>query len=409
MPATADYATSRLKGGAIFLFVLLLALLSAFPPLATDMYLPAIPHLVETWQLPLAIVNLTLVLFFVAYCGALLIYGPLSDRFGRKPPLITGLLLFISGSLLCAFSATIWMLIGARIIQALGAASASAISLAMARDRLPGSQRERVLSQISVIMALAPMISPMIGSLVLQHLSWHWIFAAQGCMGLIALIGVMANPESHSGSQGDSWDALRQSYGRVLRNRCLLGLVLCNSLTGLPLFAFIAGSASIYITGFQLSESRFSLLFGVNALCFMAGSMTCLRFGKKIGTLPMITLGYSGCIAGGIALLFPMINGPLRFTLPMGIITFFLGMSRPPSNNLVLEQVHKDAGTASSIMVFSYFLCGALSMATVSLDWPDKIRYIGVLALISGSCALCLWLFIRRHLSLPTAGRKNSF
>lgn len=89
----------------MFLFILLLALLSAFPPLTTDMYLPAIPHLVETWQLPLAIVNLTLVLFFVAYCGSLLIYGPLSDRFGRsQPPLITGLLLFISGSLLCAWS-----------------------------------------------------------------------------------------------------------------------------------------------------------------------------------------------------------------------------------------------------------------------------------------------------------------
>lgn len=383
-------------------FVLLLALLSAFPPLATDMYLPAIPHLMEIWQLPLSIVNLTLVLFFATYCGSLLVYGPLSDRFGRKPPLVAGLLLFISGSLLCTFSNTIWMLIIARIIQALGAGSASAISMAMARDRLPGSQRERVLSQISVIMALAPMVSPMIGSLILQSFSWRWIFAAQGFMGMIAMIGVMANPESHPGSQGDTLNALRQSYGRVLRNRRLLGLVLCNSLTGLPLFAFIAGSSSIYINDFQLSESRFSLLFGINAFCFMVGSMSCLRFGKKIGTLRMITFGYSGVVAGGLALLFPFVSGPLSFALPLGVITFFLGLSRPPSNNLVLEQVHKDAGAASSIMIFSYFLCGALSMAAVSLDWPDKTRFIGFLAFVSGCCALSIWFFLRRHLHLPT-------
>lgn len=402
MPSTPEHTSTRPEGIAMLLFVLLLALLSAFPPLATDMYLPAIPHLVETWQLSLAVVNLTLVLFFVTYCASLLIYGPLSDRFGRKPPLIAGLLLFISGSMLCAFSNSIWMLVSARIIQALGAGSASAISLAMARDRLPGSQRERVLSQISVIMALAPMISPMIGSLILQYLSWHWIFSAQGFMGLIALIGVMINPESHPGSRGDTWGALRQSYGRVLRNRGLMGLVLCNSLTGLPLFAFIAGSASIYISDFQLSESRFSLLFGANAICFMAGSMSCLRFGKIIGTLRMVTFGYSGVIAGGSCLLFPILNGPLRFALPMGIITFFLGLSRPPSNNLILEQVREDAGTASSVMVFSYFLFGALSMAAVSLNWRDKIHFIGLLALLSGSCALGLWLFLRHRLFLPT-------
>ena len=111
-------------------FILLLALLSAFPPLSTDMYLPAIPFLEKTWQLPLFIVNLTLVFFYITYCCSMLVYGPLSDRFGRKPPLISGLLLFIAASLLCAFSVNIWMLIGARIIQGMGAGAASSISLA---------------------------------------------------------------------------------------------------------------------------------------------------------------------------------------------------------------------------------------------------------------------------------------
>ncbi len=132
-------------------FVLLLALLTAFPPLATDMYLPAIPHLMEIWGHPLSTVNLTLILFFVTYCISLLFYGPLSDRLGRKPPLISGLILFIVASLLCAFSTNIWMLATARVVQGMGAGAASSISLAMARDRLESSAREKVLSQVSVV------------------------------------------------------------------------------------------------------------------------------------------------------------------------------------------------------------------------------------------------------------------
>jgi DHA1 family bicyclomycin/chloramphenicol resistance-like MFS transporter len=178
-------------------------------------------------------------------------------------------------------------------------------------------------------------------------------------------------------------------------------------MVGLPLFSFIAGSASIYIVEFQLPEIKFSLLFGANALCFMAGAMSCLRFGKKIGTLPMISFGYAGVILGGIGILFPLASGPLRFALPMGLITFSLGLSRPPSNNLVLEQVKKDAGTASSVMVFTYFLCGALSMVAVSLDWPDKIIFIGCLAIASGILSLSLWLMLKRHLHLPATEKTD--
>ncbi|MFA6010237.1 MAG: MFS transporter, partial [Desulfobacteraceae bacterium] len=149
--------------------ILLLSLLASFPPLATDMYLPAIPYLTELWHLPLSVVNLTLVLFFVTYCVFLLIYGPLSDRFGRRPPLLMGIVIYIGASFLCAMANSVEMLIAARILQAAGAAAASSICLAIAKDRLPAKQRQVVLGYIAVIMALAPMISPMIGSLIMTR------------------------------------------------------------------------------------------------------------------------------------------------------------------------------------------------------------------------------------------------
>lgn len=381
-------------------FVLLLALLTAFPPLATDMYLPAIPYLVEIWGYPLSIVNLTLVLFFVTYCISLLFYGPLSDRFGRKPPLLSGILLFIVASLLCAFSTNIWMLISARIVQGLGAGAASAISLAMARDRLESGARERVLSQVSVIMAIAPMVSPMIGSVIMEYLSWSWVFVAQGIMGIVAFLGVLATAESHGGDDGASLAALLQKYVRIFANRRFMGVVFCNAVIALPLFAFIAGSSSIYISTFGLSESAFAMFFGANAFCFMSGSMTCMRFGSKWGTLPMISAGYAGIVLGGMLMLLNTFDGPIQFAIPMGIITFSLGLSRPPSNNLALEQVTKDAGTASSVMVFSYFMCGAVSMAAVSLDWADKLIYIGLLSLASGLVAFTFWLFLKKNLCI---------
>jgi len=380
-------------------FILLLALLTAFPPLATDMYLAATPHLQKIWQQPLSIINLTLSLFFLTYCISLLFYGPLSDRYGRKPPLIIGILLFILASILCALSQNIWMLIGARILQAMGAGAASAISLAMARDRLESGQREKVLSQISVIMALAPMIAPLIGSMIMEYLSWPWVFICQGIMGLVALWGVVMTPESHDGNDNAaSVASLFRSYVRVLSNYRIVGLVFCNAVTSLPIFAFIAASSSIYIDRFQMTETLFGIFFGANAFCFMLGSMICMRFGKRLGTSRMITLGYAGIGIGGILMLSVNFSNYWQLALPMGIITLSLGLSRPPSNNLVLEQATCDAGTVSSTLVFSYFICGAMSMAVVSLDWPDKIQFIGWMACVSGAISLSLWLFLKKYL-----------
>lgn len=379
--------------------ILLLSLLAAFPPLSTDMYLPAIPYFTKLWHLPLSVVNLTLVLFFVTYCVFLLIYGPLSDRFGRKPPLLTGIAIYMVASVLCAMATSISLLIGARILQAAGAAAASSISLAIAKDRLPSKQRQMVLGYIAVIMALAPMVSPMIGSLIMTWFTWPWIFMAQGLMGLIAFTGVFLMKESHTDRTWSPFSTILAPYGRVLTNRRFLGVVACTSMIGLPHFAFIAGSSSMYIQDFHLSENTFALFFGSNALCLMAGSMLCARFGHCIGAQRMMTLGYLGMILGGMAMFSGLIHGPLGLAIPMGFISFTGGLSRPPSNNMALEQVPQDSGTASSTMVCCYFIVGALSMAAVSLEWPDKVRYLSILAMVSGAVSLALWHPVKKSLA----------
>lgn len=165
--------------------LILLSLLAAFPPLSTDMYLPAIPALQKLWGIPLAQANLSLVIYFLSFSFFLLIHGPMSDRFGRRPVLIAGILTFIAGSGLCAMADSITFLVIARAVQAAGAAAASALALALSKDLYEGVQRQKILASIGVIMAFCPMLAPTLGGLMLKFGSWRWIFIIQGTMALV--------------------------------------------------------------------------------------------------------------------------------------------------------------------------------------------------------------------------------
>jgi DHA1 family bicyclomycin/chloramphenicol resistance-like MFS transporter len=373
---------------------LLLALLAAFPPLSTDMYLPAIPLLQHSWQQPLAMVNLTLVGFFVSYCVFLLFYGPLSDRYGRRPLLLVGIGIFILASLLCALADNVVSLIFFRVLQAAGAASASALALAISKDVYDVHERERILAYIGVIMALAPMLAPVLGGWVMTWFSWRWVFVIQGAIGTIAWIGVFRMPETLKTPVAAGALQTAGSYLQLMSNRRYMGFALMMSLVVLPNFAFIGGSADIYITRLGLSEQMFGYFFALNAAAIMAGSFACTRLTGRVRSTGLLTAGFAGILIGGIGMIVRWIPGPWGLALPMAVISFSFGISRPPSNNLVLEQVDRHAGAASSLLIFIYFMLGAFAMWLISLDWADKIRTIGVLGAVCGGVILGIWIIL---------------
>ena len=374
----------------------LLALLTAFPAFSTDMILPAIPSLAVTWDKPLAVVNLILICFFVTYGFFLLIYGPISDRYGRRRPLIAGISLYIFASMLCALANSASMLIAFRILQAAGAAASASLSMAMTKDIFSGKERERILAYIAVIMALAPMFAPIMGGWVLAYLSWHWIFFAQGMMGVIGLLGVLRTPETLKEASETPLSRVMHSYGKLLLNKKYVIMVLVMSISLLPLYSFIAGSSAVYINGFGLSEQNFSYLFAFNALALMAGSMSCLKLTERTNSKNLITAGFAGIVLGGILILTIGQRGPWSFAIPMAMITYSIGISRPPSNHLVLEQVRRDAGSASSLLIFTYFTLGAVGMWLVSQNWFERIQILGTIALISGVLVLGAWLVLQK-------------
>ncbi|MEF2232097.1 MAG: multidrug effflux MFS transporter [Pseudodesulfovibrio sp.] len=362
--------------------LILLALLAAFPPLSTDMYLPAIPTLQEQWGLPFATVNLSLVLFMVVFSVGLLIHGPLSDRFGRRPVLIFGILLFMFGTLLCAASTNITMLIVSRCVQAAGAAAGAALSLALSKDLYEGAQRQKILAHIGVIMAFAPMLAPSVGGVMLKFVSWRWIFVFQACMGLVGLYGVCRLKEPLTEFTTGGVFSMAGRYVSVARNLPFMVLSTGFALMVLPHFAFIGGATDIYINGLGLSPQTFGLFFGANAVGFMLGSFTCTRLVGVYKPLTMIYITMAAYVASGSLMLFMGGHTPLTVAIPMFCIAFSSGFSRPISNSLILDQVDTDVGAASGVMTFEIFFVAAFSMQLISLEWDSKPWVLGVLALL---------------------------
>ncbi len=378
----------------------LLALLAAFPPLSTDMYLAAIPILQKQWQQPLASVNLTLIFFFISYCFFLLIYGPVSDRYGRRPPLITGIVIFILASLMCAFSKGLTELIVFRIVQGAGAAGASAISLAICKDIYEGREREKVLAHLAVAIGLAPMLAPVFGGWLLSFFPWPSLFFSQAALAGLALAGVWKMKEPYRDvSDATVWRQLA-NYIHLLGNGRFLILAVITSISMLPLFAFIAGCSDIYINKFSLSEQVFGLFFGANALAYMTGSFVCSRLVRRVPSRHLMSAGFTGIPLAGMILLLSARHTPWGLALPMFIMSFSIGLCRPPGTNLALEQVQRSAGAAASFLVFTLFVFGATAMWLISWDWSDKMDILGWMGLSCGALTLGGWFALQRVLKL---------
>jgi len=373
-------------------FITFLALLGATPPLSTDMYLAAIPKIALEWGFRREIINLSLVMWFVSFSISLLIFGPLSDRFGRKPVLLGGLMLFVGSSIMCSLSTNPVQLIIFRIFQGMGAASPSAMVIAICRDKYDGLKRQQALAYIGIILAIAPMVAPMIGAFIMEYTSWRMIFVTQSAMVLISFMLSLSFAESIKEKNDVKFFKLLNRYIVLFKNKRFLAANFIMGLAPAPLYGFIAFSPILYISIFGLSEKMFSVLFGLNALSAMAGSFVCTRLTKKIKSGTLITTSLSGQVISGCGIIFTGHIHPGFFAFFMAIFSFFLGMSRPLNYSLIVEQVDTDIGSASSFMVFYQFLAGALCMSVVTIHVAKPVLYYGLISAGISSFVLLLWL-----------------
>jgi len=392
----------KMKRDGRSLYVVFLAAIAALPATATDMYLAAMPIIARRWGVPDSQVALSLVLWFVSFSVFLLICGPLSDKYGRRPVLLAGLTLFGLASLACALALSVGQLIAFRILQGMGAAGPSSMCMAICRDRYEGSQRKHILAWIGIILGLAPMIAPSVGAMLLRFVHWRAIFVTQAAVGGIVLLGSWRFYRETAAERiaGRLW-SLMGRYLRLAQNRRYAMSVTAMGLIVGPFFGFIAFAPIVYIRIYGLSNHAFGMLFGLNALMGMLGAFACTRIMRFMPDTVLLTLCLIGCAAGGAALLAWAGLHYAAFAAGMCLVTFCCGISRPLANHLILEQVRTDIGSASSFIVFYQFMVGAVCMRIVTVPWQAPIRVFGLLALLAPLTVLAIWPVLLRMLRTP--------
>jgi DHA1 family bicyclomycin/chloramphenicol resistance-like MFS transporter len=376
----------------------LLVCTSLVMPLSLDMYTPAIPHMAEHLDTTEGMVNLTLVGYYLFFAIGLLVFGPLSDRRGRKPVLVGGLIAYTLGAALCALSPTIEVLILARIIQALGAGAADSMTNSIAKDAIVPQRRQLALSFIQLMFIVGPVVAPILGAFIVSAFSWHMTFWALTCIGaaccVFSLLFDETLPEgSRATGSGAGTVAL---FRQTLSDRGFTSFLLVMSLYNVGFMAYISVASYIYITYFGLSEMGYSLYFSVVAL-FTALGPFIWEVASRVMRPRQFLGGLMGAsVVAGVAMLAFGHIAPLAFCIPFLVFAVCEAAVRPLSVNILLSQADDGAGTASSTINFVCTAVGCVGMLLSQLPWPDYITGLGIIIVVSMGAALAGWVWLLR-------------
>jgi MFS transporter, DHA1 family, multidrug resistance protein len=352
---------------------LILGLISAIGPFAIDMYLPALPAIGQSLGADVGQVQLTLTVFFLALgCGQLL-YGPVSDMVGRKPPLYFGLGLFTLASIGCALTTDVDMLIALRFLQGLGAAAGGAIPRAIVRDLHTGNEAARLTSLLMLVFSVSPILAPLVGSGVIALTGWRGVFV---CVAVAAVAGmVMVNralSETRTVEQRveSSLGSALRAYWLLLRDTRFLGLVGIASGAMAGFFVFVAGSSFVFIDHYGFSPTQYSLAFSFNAVAFIGASQFTAPLGKRFGLVPLVKFAATTSGAFMLSLLIYFAAGGDQVWVLMALFfvaSGFMGFVIPSASVLALDRHGAIAGTASALMGTLQMMGGAMAMGIVSL------------------------------------------
>jgi MFS transporter, DHA1 family, multidrug resistance protein len=378
--------------------VAFLAALTAFPALSTDLYLPALPAMTTYFGVPEFLTNLTLILFFIVYAISMLVWGPLSDRFGRRPVLLVGLTTYTVAGALCALAPNVYALIVFRILQALGTGSAAAIATAIVKDVYQGRRREVILAVVQSMTVLSPAVAPVIGALILRFTSWRGAFVAQAILGVVVLAGAVAYQDTVGEKlTGNPLASLRRLVV-VGRNRAFLFMIVNFALLGIVMLAFISGSSYIYQTTFGVSSQLYSLFFAIFAFGAAAGAQLYVWVSRRVERNTIVTACFAVCAVSGLLVLLLGGRGPWTFIITFLPMPLAFSCSRPPAFYLMLSQHEGDAGTVSGMLGAVFMTIASMGIVIVSLGLWNRVQLIGALLLGLSVLSLVLWLGVGRRL-----------
>jgi len=381
--------------------IALISILSMIPPLSTDLYMPALPEMTIYFNTTSTLMSFTMTIFFIFMAIGILVLGPMSDKYGRKPILITSILISLIFSAACAFAPNITLLILARAAAAFGAGGMIAISTALIKDSYSGKEMSKVLSVTQAFMLIAPMLAPVLGALILKVADWKMTFIALAILTSISLVGAFLLQETLPVQERTKGSTIQSILGlrKVAKNPNFSSLLLVGAFLTAPFMAYLALASYIYINGFGVSETTFSMYFAINAGASILGPVIYMRFGAG-SVKKVINVGIILSIISAVLILTVGSTGPLVFLLSYVIFSIVTSYFRPLISDLLLSATKTDVGAASSVMNFGFTVVGSIGMIVGSLSWSSYISGLAITMLTFISIAILVWFYILKAKSI---------
>lgn len=383
--------------------ILVLGTLIALGPLTIDMYLPAFPQLADDLNASTSAVQLTLTGMLAGLAFGQLVIGPLSDAFGRRKPLIIGLLVHAMASVLCALAPSIVVLSAVRVLQGFAGAAISVVALATVRDLFSGVAVARTMSRLMLVIGLAPIIAPSLGGFILQVTDWRGIFVVLGAAAVVlvgvAVLGLRETlpPERR---RSPRIGATLRTYRSLLGDRTFLALVLTAGLMFASLFVYVSGASFVLQEGYGLEPRAFGLVFGANAAALTVFSQLNPVLIRRFGPLNVLTGAILVSIAAAASL---VVTGATGFgglagvLIPLMVVLAAAGLAMPNTPALALNRHGEAAGTASALLGCLQFGVGALVAPVVGLLGSTSAVPMGVVMLaVTGLAAALVFGVVRR-------------
>jgi len=385
----------------------LLTALVALGPISTDLYLPSLPSLARYFAVGVGDIQLTLSVFLVGLATAQLVYGPLSDRFGRRPVLLVGLAIYAVASVVCMLSPSVPVLVAARFVQAVGACVGPVLGRAIVRDVYGREGAARVLAYMSAAMALAPAIGPILGGFLEQWFGWRINFLAlvlYGTGGLIITWRIL--PETNKAPDEQAAQVIRilLGYRGFLNHRAYVGYVLCCAFAYSGIFAFISGSSYVLQEVVGLGPIGFGLCFAGIVIGYIIGTVMAGRLSRRLGIDRLVAVGAGIGVAGGALLLAlalaasaeTAIGGALLIVGPMLVFMIGVGLVLPNSIAGAIGPFPRAAGAASALLGFTQMTgAAAIGIAVAALYDGSAVPMTATIALAALGVLLAFLLLVR--------------
>lgn len=372
-----------------------LVLVTASGPVSMQMFLPALSAMRAELGVSAATAQLTISLALLTFGVSMLLWGPMSDRFGRRPPLIAGVMLFMVGNAICVVAPTIEVLIAGRIINAVGGAAGMVLTRAMVRDVEEPSRVAAAMSLLTVGQIVPPMLSPAVGGLLTEAYGWRMNFMVLVAVGAVAAVLVLRLPETHHARSGGApLTSLVGGFVRLLRIRRFNGFAFFGAAAAAAYFAFLAGAPLIAVDALGMSPSTYGVAFIVVSLSFMAGNMIAARVSARLGVDRMVVSGGVVSLGGaliGLALALGGVWTPVALFVPAMLVAFGNGLSLNNAQAGAMAVDGRLVGAAAGLSGFLQMAVGALAAQVVGLAYDGTPIPLNAGMVLAGVVALAVY------------------